>query len=115
MHRNQLIGNIAGLAIRWGGAALIVKFGADAVMALAGHTTLADIAIKVFGGLKINTAVAWVLGAGGVVYGRREKTLRLKINDRLGNRVKELEQKIDRRRTSSQLTKSGRTPPNDVI
>lgn len=115
MNRNLLIARAATVLFRVGGAAVFAYCGMESVRALAGHMTFADIVVNVLGGFRINTALAWVLGAGGMVYGRRERSVRMKINERLGGRIKELEESIDRRRTSSRLTKRGQTLPQDSL
>lgn len=90
-------------------------YGYHCVLALAGKNTAADIGIKFLSDIRISEAAAWLFGAGGVLYGTRERRLRLKVNESLGARVSELEEGIDPARSSSKLTPRGETNPQDHI
>jgi len=82
---------------------------------LAGHYTFADIGIKVIGDFKISEAVSYLLGAGGMGYGLRERRLRRQTTERLTQRTIALEKLVDPSRTSSHLTARGTTNPEDRI
>lgn len=114
-YRATLVARNIGTAIRWGGAVAIAWMAYKSVLVLSGQTTIVDVLVNVWGSLKINQALATVLGGGGMLYGWRERRLRHKVNERLGGRVGQLEQAIDKRRTSSRLTKRGQTDPEDAI
>ncbi|MDB4915624.1 MAG: hypothetical protein JWM95_3268 [Gemmatimonadetes bacterium] len=103
------------MLVRWGGVVLMTYFGYRSVTVLAGETTTADIGIKILSDLKVSEAAAWIFGAGGMTYGARQRSFRLKANQVLGSRVSELETDIDRRRSSSKLTTRGLTNPSDAL
>lgn len=114
-YRATMIAKVVTTAIRWGGVVALGYFGYLSIRTLAGQTTFADIAIRVLGKLYFSQAVATVLGGGGIIYAWRERQLRHKVNETTGKRVSELEQEIDRRRTSSRLTRRGQTDPKDSV
>jgi hypothetical protein len=88
-----------------------------AMEAFAGKTTLASFGVYLFADLKANTVfshvVMGILGLGGAGYGLRERSLKRKEIKRLGNRVVEVEKRLDPNRTSSGLTIDGRSRPED--
>lgn len=99
---------------KWGCFAYLGYCGYRSVAALAGTSTAADIVVAFIGEVKSGgKGLAWLLGALGILYGLLERGLRRKTIDRLGSRVKELEAAIDPRRTSSGLTTTGETHPED--
>ncbi|MGA2167020.1 MAG: hypothetical protein ABSG62_02335 [Terracidiphilus sp.] len=88
-----------------------------AMEAFAGKTTLANFGVSLIADLKANTVfshlVMGVLGLGGAGYGLRERAQKRKEIKRLGNRVVDLEKRLDPNRTSSGLTIDGRSRPED--
>jgi len=101
--------------LRWGGIVAIAWFTRLAVGDLAGQTTLADIGIDFLGKVEVSVALAWTAGAAGGYYGYRQRKLRRDTVERLQKRVKELENFIDKNRSSSQLTSRGDTRPEDIV
>jgi hypothetical protein len=99
--------------VRFGALVLIARYGYLTIESLAGKATLASIGINFLGNLTISQSLAYIFGVGGISYGLGERWLRKKTTKRLGGRVPELEAKIDRRRTSSNLTDRGETPLDD--
>jgi hypothetical protein len=91
----------------------IAFFGWKSFLALAGEHTAVEIFVKVLGDIKANIWAAYLLGGGGAGYGLLQRRLRHQVNEKLGTRVSELEQAIDKRRTSSRLTPRGQTNPKD--
>lgn len=57
--------------------------------------------------------VSWGLAAGGVVYGNSQRLLRRRVIAEQHEHIVELERQIERRRTSSNLTRHGDTNPAD--
>lgn len=106
-----------GKTVRWAlvaGAALgIVYLLAQAVEALAGKQTEANILVSMLGTVEVSVALSWVVGAGGVIYGRAQKKLRQRTVARLHGRIASLEKQIDPGRSSSKLTPTGDTNPED--
>ncbi len=98
-----------------------VKFGAVAfiflccywmVDSLAGKTTFADIGIRM---LFDSRVLAIIFGGGGIVYGIAERRLRQDTVKKFQPRIRELEQRLDPKRSSSSLTETGETNPKDEI
>jgi hypothetical protein len=107
-----------GLAlIRYGAACFIVWRLGLAVEYLAGKATLADFGFFLYADLKANTVfshiIMGILGLGGASYGLRERAQKRKEIKRLGNRVVEVEKRLDPNRSSSGLTIDGRSRPED--
>lgn len=107
------INNVLVNMIRWGALVLIFRYGYLSISALAGKATLASIGVEFLGNLTISQTLAYVLGAGGVLYGIGERGLRRRTVKRLGPQRKALEASIDPKRTSSNLTEKGETNPED--
>ena len=96
--------------IRWGGLTAIAWSMVVIVQSLAGRMTFADIGIRLLGSLGISTTFAWGTATGGVVYGLRQRSLRMKEIERHGNRIRKLEALIDPRRSTSHLDPKGHSP-----
>jgi hypothetical protein len=109
----EAIASIVNNLIRWSGLVAIAYMGYRTVGTLAGQTTTADIGIRFFTEIRISEFAAWLLGAGGIGYGWRQRKLRRDNIERLERRVRDLEAEIDPKRTSSKLTKRGDTPRED--
>jgi hypothetical protein len=99
--------------IRFGALVACVYFLSTAISNLAGKSTIADIGVKFLGNVDVGRGVAVLFGAGGTLYGLAERRQRQKIIKRLHGRTKEVEKKIDPQRSSSGLTETGDTNPND--
>jgi hypothetical protein len=100
--------------IKWGGLLGISYFAYLSIDALAGQTTAADIGIKFLADVKVSEAVAWIFGGSGIAYGLRQRKLRRDTVERVQRRVEGLEKEIDPKRSSSELTRRGETPPEDL-
>jgi hypothetical protein len=100
-------------AIKWGCALGVVRYISVMVVALAGETTTANIAMKILGNFSISQALAWSLSAGSAGYGLAQNKLRKDTVERLQSRIRELEESCDPRRSSSRLTPRGDTRPED--
>jgi hypothetical protein len=107
-----------GLAlIKYGTIGFCVWALAPAFQAFAGKTTLANFGISLIADLKANSVfshiVTGIFGLGGAAYGLRERAHKRKEINRLGNRVVQLEKRLDPNRTSSGLTLDGTSRPED--
>lgn len=102
-----------GTAVRWGCALAIVRYGYLSIEALAGQQTMANVGINVLGEMKVNQALAWVLAVCGGGYGAQQRKLRKDTVERLSERCRSLESKLDPKRTSSELSPRG-DHPEDV-
>lgn len=106
-------GKIANTAIAWGGAVMITYWGFRSIEVLSGHSTFADIGVRVLANVSISKAVAWLFGCSGVVYGIKQRRLRRDTIENLQARIKLLEKTIDSKRTTSGLTVRGETREED--
>jgi hypothetical protein len=95
--------------VRWVSVALFVYLSIDA---LAGRTTLAEVAVKFFALTSERGVSKWWVAAAGLfcVWAVLERTLRLRKVSSMSKRMEALEKKIDSNRTSSGLTRTGETP-----
>jgi hypothetical protein len=117
IHKWDSVSRLVQALIKYGTVCFCVWQLVPAMEAFAGKTTLAKLGILIVTDLKANTVfshlVMGVLGFGGAGYGLRERAQKRKEIKRLGNRVVELEKRLDRNRTSSGLTIDGRSRPED--
>jgi hypothetical protein len=101
--------------IKWGSLVLIVRYGYLSLASMAGKETLADVAIRFLGNLKVSESIAYLLGTGGVIYGAAQRQLRRRNIRRLVQAKNDLEKWIDPGRTSSGLKDDGTTRPGDEL
>jgi hypothetical protein len=103
--------------IKYGALVICVWRLSVALEAFAGRQSLAEILIFLKTDFEANPAVSHavmgILGLTGAGYGVRQRSLRQKDIKRLGNRVVELEKRLDPDRSSSRLTLDGRSRPED--
>jgi hypothetical protein len=109
----DVIGAGLTLAVPWGSLILIAWMVTDSVNGLAGKYTFADIGVRFLADVKVSEAIAYAVGAGGMLYGYRERRLRQKNIARLSGRNQDHERRIDPKRSSSGLTPEGKTRPED--
>ena len=107
------IGGIFNGLIRWGGIVACFYCLYLIVESLAGKTTAADIALKAITDLELDRGVLYLLTGGTTFWAIRERKLRKKKTKDIEAHVKELEERIDPNRTSSNLTETGDTHPED--
>lgn len=97
--------------IKWSALVGIAYMMYVSVARLAGQVTFADIGINVIGNLKVSGGVISVLGGSGWAYGLAQRSLRRRHIERTAPLKNKLERIIDSKRTSSDLTSRGTTPP----
>lgn len=78
---------------------------------LAGLTTSANIGVRLAGNVTVSRGIITLLTGSGWAYGVAQRSLRRKNIERLVPLKNELEKVIDKKRTSSNLTQRGTTPP----
>ena len=83
------------------------------IAALSGKETLANVGIKVLGNVRFSEGVCAILTGGGILYGVGQRQLRHRAVKRIGKVHSELERRFDPGRSSSGLTDSGTTRPED--
>ena len=114
--------------IQYGSAVLIFRYIYLSVNSLAGRETFADIkvdwktvmdVVKESGDL--NPFLYWgivilavLVSFGSIIYGWRERSLRISNIERMESHISYLETMIDKDRSSSGLTPQGTTNPKDV-
>lgn len=92
---------------------LIAYWTRDVLLAYAGQTTMADVAIRLAADLKLDQTLAYIFGGGGVAYGIVQRNLRRRTIARLTPRSRAKEEAVDPHRSSSGLTPRGTTRPED--
>lgn len=103
------------LLIKWGVLGLIAFFAYRSMVVLAGKTTLADIAVRFMADIRMGSTIGYVVGGGGLLYGRNQKRLKERAILNLSPKLVEREMALDPERSSSGLTPRGRTRPEDEI
>ncbi len=102
MARDHEIAATIRTAIQWAGVVFSAWLFARGLASLAGQTTEANILVKLLGDFRVSQGLAWIFGASGIGYGVLRDRQYRKKGKRLGDRIKELEESIDRGRSSSQ-------------
>jgi hypothetical protein len=85
----------------------------QAIRALAGQQTHAQIGIGILGNVQVSQGIFALFGAGGIVYGLRERTLRRNTIGRHAKKMQDLERQYDPIRGTSGLDERGRTAEQD--
>lgn len=101
-------------AIKWGSLLGCVYWGYLAIASLAGKETFAKIAVSFMANMTVNKWLAYAFGGGGIVYGLNERRLRRNAVRRLAPGRIHYEQGLDPERSSSGLTQTGDTSPEDT-
>ena len=109
----DIIGGIFNGLIRWIGIIVCFYFLYLMVDSLAGKTTATDIALKAITDLKLDRGILYLLTGGTTLWAIRERRLRKRNTKHRAAYTKELEKHIDPNRTSSNLTETGDTHPED--
>lgn len=107
--------SVANSAVRWGGAVGITYFAYKAVESLAGRETGASLLVELVSDFKLNIVFPWLVAIGGAVFGLLQRYLRRTTIQRLHRRIHELEELVDPGRSSSNLTSTGDTHPEDRL
>lgn len=117
VRKAEIKASVANAFIRYGFSFGIAYWAYRVVDTLAGRTTLADIGIdvSVIANENVGQLLAWLTGAGGIIYGLAQRRLRRRTIHRLQGRIRDLETQIDPGRTSSSITTTGQTRPEDRI
>ena len=98
----------------WGCIAYLGHQASLAFIAYAGKASSADLNLKILANLNVVFAASITVAGLSITLYIRERRLHRKSRERLGARVKELELKIDPKRTSSHLTPEGLTRKEDM-
>lgn len=80
---------------------------------LAGKTTLADIVVQVLLAGNVRELISYGIAGGGIAYGLNERRLRKAAIRHLSQQKAAFEKFLDPNRSSSQLTETGDTKPED--
>lgn len=89
--------------------------GVQAIALLAGQKTEASLMVGYFTSSGNDFGLPWVVAIVSMVYGYIERRLRLRKTEYFQGRVRELEELIDAKRTSSGLLPNGQTHPEDRV
>jgi hypothetical protein len=104
---------VARLAIYGTVFVLSVRYIAGAFMVYAGKQSYADLSLSLVGKLSLDRWLAYIFGSGGVAYGMLERNLRKSNIKRMRGQTSEFELRMDPKRTSSGLTRTGDTRRED--
>ncbi len=107
------IGAAVQVALKWGTIGFTVWCLKESITAFAGTTSSANVVVSFLGQLEVSNAIAALFGIGGTAYGYKQRKLKGDTVKRLQSRIQELESRFDRNRTSSELTQTGETNPQD--
>ncbi len=114
----DLVGRFLLLLPKWGSISILGFFAYRCVGMLAGKETVARFGLFLVADLKATKAfshvVSWAVGAGGTIYGVRERNLRRKSIKRITAHSIETEKKLDPERSTSHLTERGTTRKEDL-
>jgi hypothetical protein len=99
--------------LKYGSIVLIVRYGYYAVLALAGKQTFADVGFRILGNVQISHNICYLVATGGILYGVGQRTMRRRHIKRVDSLKNNYERMLDPRRTSSGLTHTGQTRPED--
>jgi hypothetical protein len=109
----DMIGATIHTIVPWAAAVLIARYFYHSVSSLSGQYTFAQIGVGFLGDLRVSEGIAYLFGAGGVIYGVKRRKLQGDNLERTAGRLAELEKQIDPNRSSSRLTPRGKTRPED--
>lgn len=112
-HISTAITSVINNLIRWGA---IVGLGYELlqiVRAVAGKETTANILVKILANVTITQGILTAVAAGSTALYLKERSARRKVVQKFHPRIKELEEQIDLKRSSSTLTEMGDTNPSD--
>jgi hypothetical protein len=84
-----------------------------AIASLAGKETFAKILVSFVANMTISKWLAYAFGGGGVLYGVKERRLRRNTARRLAPGRIQYEEGLDPLRSSSGLTQTGETNPEE--
>ncbi|RYH70476.1 MAG: hypothetical protein EON54_01365 [Alcaligenaceae bacterium] len=107
-----------GLTVRWLGVIAGLCFFTWCVHliidALAGRATNANIVLSLLANVDFSAILLWGAGAGGVGYGYSQNRLRKRTVSHLHRRIQQYERELDPNRSSSNLSSTGDTNPEDA-
>ena len=112
--RASIMAPVLNNAIMWTGIVAVVFMAHLSIKALAGETTDANIVVDFMASATFSMTISVSFGAFGTIYGLRQRSLRRSTTGRQEGRIRELEELIDSKRSSSGLQKDGRTNPKDT-
>ena len=99
--------------VKWAGILGVVYLISTMVSALAGKTTLADIAIQFLTASHAREWTSYGITGAAIVWAILERRLRKSTGRQLSRRLKVIENRLDPDRSSSELTETGETRPED--
>jgi hypothetical protein len=106
-----------GKTVRWmlvvGAVVAIFHYLAMIMGDFAGKTTTANIVLNMLGSLSFSSAVSWGGTAVALGYGATQRHLKMKTVRNLHSHIRELEERLDPARSSSELSPTGHTNPKD--
>lgn len=116
--RYQTINNLGGALISIGFKFGTLAFGLwmlrDIATALGGKATMASVLLGLGISGTVSMTLSWTLSIGFLVWGIRERRLRISTAQHVTERITTLEKQMDSGRSTSSLPPNGRSRPEDV-
>jgi hypothetical protein len=107
------IGSAVQAVIKYGALVGVAAIFSSALKVLAGKETILSVVMLIVAKFNLTQKVAYTIGFGGVLYGYRQRRLRRKVIENMSEHERALEKLLDPGRTSSEITSSGTTRPDD--
>jgi hypothetical protein len=97
--------------VQWTTVGFLGYMAYRSIVVLAGLSTSANIAVRLAGNLTVSRGIITLLTGSGWAFGLAQRSLRRKNIERLVPLKNDLEKEINPKRTTSNLTSRGTTPP----
>jgi hypothetical protein len=97
--------------IRWAGLCMLMYLFMAGLAPLAGKETVVSFALSILADFKFALSVA--LAGAATAWALVERKLRQRKTEYFQDRIRRLETQVDPRRSTSGLTREGKTNPND--
>ena len=111
--RSEGISSVLNNLIKYAAIVFVARYCFLSIHAIAGQSTVMNVMVNLIANKWFAIVTSLLLNVGCVSYGKHQNKLRKDTIERYEKRIRELEAKIDPRRTSSQLTPRGDTNPED--
>jgi hypothetical protein len=102
--------------VRSAAVCIVAYFAFEAVQKLAGQNTVVDVALSLALNVlaKLEIVIAVALTGATTAWALIERALRRRKVDHMQGRIRELETRLDPKRSTSGLTPKGKTNPRDI-
>lgn len=112
-YRLEKVSSFAMKALNWAGVLMLAWIVADAATSFAGKDSKASLFVEILANIGVNVTLAYSAVGGCTIWALLERKFRRDKTTTLSERIQELEKEKDPTRTSSNLTPTGQTRPED--